>query len=274
MPNIYNYLNYRKFLGDFYKERKTHNPRYSFQSLADQAGFKSKSYLKLVMDGKKNLTGPSLKKINKALKLSEKSFSYLKDLVAFNQLKDASRADPYFARLSGYSARNKAKQLRQGQYEYLAQWYHSTIREAVTMPGFNGDYKALGKTLQPPVPVRKVKHSVELMQKLGLIKKEGGRFVQNDALITTGNEAQALAVKNFHLQNLKMAGAAINLWPAPMRDVSCLVLGLSDAGLRTVKQEIQLFRKRLLEIAGADQGQQGVYHVGFNLFPTYRKKDT
>ncbi len=53
MPNIFNYMDYREFLEDFYDEQKSANKAFSYQYFANKAGFKSKSFIKLVIDGKK-----------------------------------------------------------------------------------------------------------------------------------------------------------------------------------------------------------------------------
>ena len=63
--------------------------------------------------------------------------------------------------------------------------------------------------------------------------------------VTTGDEVQSLAVENFHLQNLILAGESIDTVPGGQRDVSCLVLGLSRKGFESCKAEIQSLRKRL-----------------------------
>jgi len=60
MPNIYDYVNYRDFLRDFYREKKTENPSFSYQQFARSAGFGSKSFLPHVIEGKKNLSDDSL----------------------------------------------------------------------------------------------------------------------------------------------------------------------------------------------------------------------
>src|SRR3954468_24344934 len=87
MPNLYAYLDYREFLKDYYQERKTASSVFSYKSFANKAGFKTKSFLKMVIIGKKNLSEESLQKVAKALKLDAKATSYFEDLVAFNQAK-------------------------------------------------------------------------------------------------------------------------------------------------------------------------------------------
>ena len=67
MPNIFNYMNYRDYLLAFYHEKKAIDKGFSYQVMAEHAGFRSKSFIKLVIDGKKNLAPESLMKLKIAL---------------------------------------------------------------------------------------------------------------------------------------------------------------------------------------------------------------
>lgn len=273
MPNIFAYMNYRDYLRDYYLEEKSRNPAFSFQVFANRAGFKSKSFLKLVIDGRKNLAKDSLAKMGNALKLGQKAFSYFEDLVAFNQTGSIKLRNFYFEKLAAYNPRSPGRLVLRDQYEFYSKWHHNSIRELLDWFDFGEDYALLGKQLHPPISARMANQSVRLLLKLGLIEKKGGRYVQADRIVTTGDEVQSLAVHNFHLQNLVLAGVSLDSVPAQERDVSCLVLGLSHEGFRQVKSEIQMLRKRLLKIAEADSGQERVYHANFQLFPTSRGRE-
>jgi uncharacterized protein (TIGR02147 family) len=272
MPDIFKYLDYREFLDDFYLEKKRGNPRYSFQLLAQQAGFKSKSFIKLVIDGKKNLTEESADRLNKALKLPEKSFAYFKDLVEFNQSSSLPVRNYCFEKLLSYNKRSSARLLLQQQYEFYMKWYHNTIRELACSVDFKDDYEMLGKLVKPSITARKARLSVDLLKRLGLIrKKTGGCYEQVDSLITTGDDVRALAILNFHQQNLFLAGQSLETVQSAQRDVSCVILGLSDAGFGKVKNEIKKFREKLLDIAQQEKKIQNVYHLNIQLFPTSEK---
>jgi len=269
MPNIFAYLDYREYLKTVYEERKASNPSFSYQVFADKAGFKSKSFLKLVIDGRKNLTEQSLAKLNSVLKLPPKAFSYFEDLVAFNQAKSLKHKNLFFEKVSAYTKRNSAKLILRNQYDFYSKWYHNTLRELVVMVDFQEDYERLGKMVKPALSARVSRQSVELLLKLGLIQKTTqGRYVQSDAVVSTGDEVQSLAVQNFHIQNLLLAGESIDTTPAHQRDISCLVAGLSEKGFAAFKSEIQALRKRLLKIANEDKDPKRVYHASFQFFPT------
>lgn len=272
MPDIFNYLDYREYLEDFYHEKKLANPRFSFQLFAEQAGFQSKSFIKLVITGKKNLGDNSLEQLNRALKLSEKAFAYFKDLVFFNQAKSRQIKNIYLEKLMAVHKGNPSRLIMMHEYDFLSKWYQLTIRELITALDFKGDYEALGKLVKPAISERKARQAVEVLVNLGLIRKKNeGGFELVDKALTTGDEVRSLAVQNLHLQNMTLASQAIDTVKSTERDISSLVLGLSDDSFLKVKQMIQKFRKNLLQIAQEEKCINRVYHVQFNLFPTSEK---
>ena len=271
MLDVLNYVDYRLFLRDYYLERKSNNKTYSYQLMADRAGFKSKSFLKLVIDGKKNLSRESIKKLTTLLKLNGKHLSYFQDLVEYNQASSHEMREYLFKRLSEYRSENARKLIQKDCYDFYSQWYHNTIRELVTQVDFKEDYEWLSRQLIPKITANEAKRSVSLLLSLGFLKKSGKIYQQTDPIITTGDEVLSRAVKEFHEQNSRLIREAVEKFSKTQRDISCVVLGLSDKGFGEVKKEIQKFRKTLLDIASRDASQCAVYHVNCQLFPTTQK---
>ncbi len=269
--SIFQFLNYREFLQTYYNEQKSLNPNFSFQTMAWKAGFRSKSFFKDVMSGKKNLSSASIFSIAKSIGLEGQAFSYFEALVTFNQAKLMAEKDHAFRTLAQYHKRGKAQIITQDQFEFYSNWVHNTIRELVTLSDFGEDYSKLGKLLKPAISTRKANASVKLLLRLGLLKKEKNRYLQTDKSITTGDEVKGVAIGSFHKQNMELASEIIDTLPAAERDISCLVAGLSPAGFAIVKAEIQNFRKKLIEIIRNDAPATQVYHINFQIFPTSEK---
>lgn len=266
---VFDYLNYRKFLKDWFEEKKRENPRYSFRLLADQAGFKSKSFIAHVMEGKANLSENSLFSLGKALKLGPKEFSYLASLVRFNQAKDQRQRELYFRELAEKNGGVRARTVLEHEYEFYSKWYHNTIRELVTMVDFGDDYAKLGKLVVPPISAVKARRSVELLLKLELIAKRNGRYVQTEKVLQSGDDITSIAVTAFHHQNLAIAEDALNRFPVGEREVSCVVGGMSEECFKKVKAEVQQFRKKIVAMISSDpKTAERVYHVNFQIFPT------
>ena len=268
MRDIFTYFNYRDFLRDYYKEQKAGNSAFSFQYLALKAGFKTKSFIPHVIEGKKNLSKDSIYKLAMALKLEKKAFSYFEDLVAFNQASTLEQRNYFFTKLSEYNKRNIARIVQKKQYDFYAKWYHNTIRELATIVDFRDDYKKLARMVKPPITPKQARQSVALLLQRGLLEKKHGRYIQTSRAITTGDEVSSLAIQNFHVQNLVMAADAVSICPVEERDISSLVVGLSPKGFKTVKEEIRQLRKRLVEIVDLDEPAERVYTINFQMLPS------
>ena len=268
MNKIFDYLNYRDFLKDYFKEQKVKNPCYSYKYLANKAGLKSKSFIHEVVTGKKNLSRTSLFALGKALGLNAKAFAYFDNLVSFNQAENDEQKNHFFKKLMEYNKRTVSRPISKDQYDYFSEWHHSTVRELIGMFDVKGDYALLGKLLQPSISSKEARESVELLERLGLILKNGKKFKITHNSITTGDEVASMAIKNFHAQNLNIAASALYNCPANERDISTIVGGLSSEGFAAIKCEIQLFRKKLMKIMDRDKNTNRVYTINFQIFPT------
>jgi len=275
MPNIYNYLNFREFLYDFYREKKGANPSYSYQVLANTAGFKSKSFIADVIEGKKNCSEESVFALRKALDLNESDFAYFKSLVSFNQATTHTRKNHFFKLMVESNHLVKAKLVLSDNYAIYSEWYHNTIRELVTIFDFKDNYALLARKLKPAISERSARKSVALLLKLGFIVKKNGRYEQTDPDITTGDTVASLAIEDFHLQNLNLAGVSLDSCSAQERDISCLIASLSKTKFELIKKELRDFRKKLVTyINRPDQKpdvlefEKRVYHINMQLFPT------
>jgi uncharacterized protein (TIGR02147 family) len=268
MPSIFEYLDYRKFLRDFYTEKKRKNPHFSYQIWAHSAGFRSKSFFPELISGKKNVASGAVDTIARSIGLDGKSFAYFEALVAFNQAVTHKQKARAWAKLTEFNRRSSARLLMQSQHDFYRQWYHHTVRELIVMHDIGSDWERLASLVVPAITPRQAKASVRLLLRLGLVRKKGKRFELTDTVVTSGDEVRSVAVTEFHLQNLDVAKKAVTDVPSIERDISCVAASLSPKGYGAVKEEIRRFRERLVNIVEKDAEQDRVYHVNIQLYPT------
>ena len=122
--------------------------------------------------------------------------------------------------------------------------------------------------LEPPIGARQARKGVELLLSLGLLEQTRTGFHPTHKLITSGADVQALALRDFHIQNLELALRSIDAVPRADRDLSCVVMALSKEAFARAGAEVAAFRKRLLELSAQDGRPTRVYHFGFLAYPT------
>ncbi|MBD3420106.1 MAG: TIGR02147 family protein, partial [Chitinivibrionales bacterium] len=60
MKPVTTYIDFRKFLSDYYEEKKRTTHHFSHRYFAQKAGISSSSFLTRVIDGRRNLTRPMI----------------------------------------------------------------------------------------------------------------------------------------------------------------------------------------------------------------------
>jgi len=273
MPSVFDFMDFRLYLKAYYEGQKSQNRRFSYQIMAWKAGFRSKSFFKELIDGKKNLASASVFSVGKSLGLEGDSFAYFEALVAFNQARTTAMREHAFRWIVALRPRGKLQVLAKQQYQLYSHWYHNTLRELVTWFDFQNDFGRLGRMVKPPISAGKARASVRLLLQLELIARDGNLYRQTEPDITTGDEVLSAAVAAFHQQNMGLVRDAIDTVPAPERDISSLVAGLSPEGFQQIKRQIQDFRKKLVEVIRNDKPAQRVYHINFQIFPTTEAQD-
>lgn len=268
MISIYDYTSYKEFLRDYYYEKKTKIPHFSYQFLADNCGFKSKTYIYKVIKGEKALTLKSALKIGTFMKLKKREMDYFEAIVMFTNSGSVDEKDFYFKKLQNFCKSCESSLLRQFQFEYFNHWYNIVIREVAPMIDWQDDFALLAKAITPHITVKEAKKSVELLLKIGLlVKDESGKYHQTNRAITTGADVTSHVVNRFQRENLVLAAEAIDRFSRDKRDISTLTVSISETGAERIKKEIALFRKRLVEIVAEDNPVDRVYQINFQAFP-------
>ncbi len=101
MPSVFDYVDFRRYLADYYRERKASHPSFSYQYLAMRAGFRNKGHVYNIIHGTKGMSRGSAFKLSKALKHNRYEAEYFGLLVAFNQASDHVERTELFERMQG-----------------------------------------------------------------------------------------------------------------------------------------------------------------------------
>jgi len=268
-PNVFDYLDYRAFLRDHYLFQKARGRGFSYRAFSRRAGLRSPNYLKLVIDGDRNLSGAEMAmRFATACGLEGEAAGYFVDLVAFNQAAGASERNAAYARLTTFKRYRKAHRLELAQAAYHSTWYLPAIRELAAREDFEADPAWVAVRLRPAISVAEARRALDALFELGLLVKDAsGRVQQGEPLVTTGPQTTSLHIGNYHRAMMERAAASIDEVPASRRDISSLTLCMSPEGARRLKERIARFRRELLELSALETDPREVVQVNFQLFP-------
>lgn len=268
---VYGYLDYRAFLRDHYASKKASSRAFSYRSFSKRAGVSSPNYLKLVIEGKRSLSGKMAERFAQACGLDAEATRYFAHLVAFNQAKTSIERAEFYDKLTGFQRYRQAHRLELAHAAYYSEWFMPAIRELVALPHFREDAEWIADQLLPRISPVQAQRALDTLVELKLVaRNDSGRLQQSDVLLSTGAETQGLHIVAFHRAMTQRAMEAIDIVPKPERDISSLTLLLGRSGLRLLKERVQQLRRELLELAALEKDPEQVVQLNLQLFPLSR----
>jgi uncharacterized protein (TIGR02147 family) len=264
--DVFRYLDYRLFLSDYYRAGKGRG--FSYRSFSRAARLRSPNYLKMIIEGQRNLTPEMAERFAAACRLKGEAAEYFVELVRFNQAGSDAERNQAYRRLSAFQRYRQAQRLELAHAAYHANWYVPAIRELIGSPGFREDPAWIGQRLLPPISARRVAHALESLLTLGLVERsEGGQLTQRAAVVSTGAQTASMHIGNYHRTMLKRAAEAIEGVPAARRDITSLTLRVRESSIPQLKSRLARFRRELLELEECESDGDQVLQLNLQLFP-------
>lgn len=266
MPDIFKYTDYRKFLFDWVEEKRQENPAVSYRLLARQIGYKSQSYLPMVLSGKIRMSTDMCIKFCAYMKLPKKRCDYFQNMVLFGNAASHEEQQRHFNKMRSFKEAT-VHIVDTAQYRYYEKWYHSAIRALLDFFPLRDEFESIGKLLIPSISAREVEDAFVLLKELKMIERcKDGFYRPTEAVISTGYDASGLAINTFLFNSLRLSESALGRFSREERNFSCLTLGISETGFKEIRDELREFRRKILKIAEDDTANR-IYQLSFQLFP-------
>lgn len=281
MPSVYGYTNFRLYLAAFYQARKAGKRGYSYRQFAQAAGFTSPNFLKLVIEGQRNLTPVSLEKFIEALQISPQQAAYFRALVHMNQASSDEQRQIYYTELQKLIPHTRRRELDADAAEYLSHWIYPVLRELVQHPDFREDPHWVQRRLTGRIDLKEITQALSFIKKKGLITRDAdGRYRVKDDVVISSDEVKSLAVRTYHRQALAQCVAALEDLPLDQREFGALIFQLPEKALGELKQKLKSFRRELHSWA-LEQGQEKaledeslVVQLNLQMFPQTKRTGT
>lgn len=270
-PDIFGYLDYRAFLGDYYRAAKQNTRSFSYRYFSRRAGYASPNFLKLVIDGKRNLSTDSVDRFADALSMNDDEHRFFSDLVAFAQASSPEETAEAYERVSGSQRFRDARRIDAQFVDYLTHWYYPAIREMAARADFRDEPAWIASQLLPPITEPEAAEALGVLFELGLlVRDDEGRVRRGDVAWTTGHEVRAFAAGAYHRQMLQRAAGSIQLIDRSQRELSATTVCITAHTATELKERIQGFRERLIARCDEDDNPSTVYQLCIQLFPLSR----
>ncbi len=278
--NIYDYLDYRKFLKDYYDFQKKNQSSFSYRQFSKIAGFKSPNFLKLVMESQRNLSKSGILKFSTALKLNKNQSEYFYHLVLMNQSEKDHEKEIHYKSLTKIAPHTKRKSLGMDAHRYCSHWIYPVLREMIELNIFEEDPYWIARRLNFQVSIPEIRSALKFLIDEEYIKRTSSDTLEvAEKILTTPDEIASLSYRNYHRQMLHQAEEALNTIPLEDREFGSVTFILPENAIQELKERIKQFRQEIhhwaVEQSSTNNGEL-VTQLNIQLYPhtknTGRKK--
>lgn len=276
MISVFNFTDFREYLQYYFKEKKSVNRHFSYQLLAQKAGFSNRGFIYNIIKGKKSLSKTHCFKLSQALGHSKNEATYFENIVAYAQARNAEERAHYLEEALRVQSNTHVKVhiIRQDQFEYYSKWYHSAIRALIDVYPFKDEYDEFAGMLSPKVTTAQFRKSIELLERLGLIQKNNdGIYKLTEKTVWAGDDVSKTAIDYFHIQSTDLTRNAIIHNSPNIQSIMSLTLGISKKAFGNICGETIDFRNRLLDIVDKDDNAEQVFQYQLFFFPLSRRQN-
>ena len=270
--DIFQFTNFRKYLDEYQAARVQTDPDFTRAGACALLGLpKTRSYYNDIVKGKK-LSSRMIPKFVEVLGLNKKEARYFETMVNMDQAKTATERNAFFEDLLKQHP-DSHRILNEDAYEYYNHWYNSVLFTALEVVDVSDDLEPIQKLISPKVSVGTLKRSLELLERLGFVRKnENGFWKSCRDSVSSGAYNNSDLVRQYQLQCFELSKQALLANDERSSDMATFTFSVSDDAFRAIAKEIHGLKARVRKIIMLDKKKAtGVHQLNVHLFTNLKK---
>lgn len=280
-PVLGQYTDFRQYLRSFYEYKKktlsTAVRPYSYAAFSAAADIKSPNYLKLIIEGQRNLSMDMVRKFARALGLQKDEAEEFRALVLYGQTRDPLERNRYLKALSELRVKRKIRQgeINTDTWDKVPDWVSWVLYTLVDQSGVDFNPSQLRRVMRDRVTAEEVKRALGLLLESGELKREEDGTISKGRELINGYENIPVAmVRKIQAELIYLGLESLFQDDPTEREFGALTLALTDAEFEQIKFELRQLRKRFFKDISIERGQskgERVYQLNIQLFPVSDK---
>ncbi len=281
-PEISQFVDYRKYLEAFYQykleESKDQLRPFSYSDFSAAADIKSPNYLKLIIEGKRNLSKEMSKKFSRALRHSRAQAKEFSLLVEYCQEKDPLQRTRKLKDLSEYRAKKalRAGDINQDTWDQVSNWLVWVLYAMADQKDVEFTPNRLQKLLRGQVNEAQIQQALDKLVNAKDIEidSETKRARRTGTTMSGLEDVPVELVRKIQSELIYLGLESLHKNTTQEREVSGFTLAMTEKEFEWVRFELRKLRKQIQkEISMKREQTPGdrVYQVNIQLFPVTDK---
>lgn len=283
-PVLAEYTDFRQYLKDVYDHKRgtegTGLRPYSYSTFSAAADIKSPNYLKLIIEGRRNLSEDMMARFAKALRLSREDASEFKALVRYGQASQPIERNHFLKELADLRARRELDRgnINQRSWEKVPSWIGWVLYAMADQKGVEFDAEQVLRLFRLKASADDIRDSMrKLIDSGDLVKNEGtGEITKPREMIEPPQDLPVALIRNLQAELIYLGIESLFNDSPKDREFGALTMALTQEEFEQVRFEVRQLRKRLhKDVSTKRKSTKGdrVYQLNIQLFPvTERSK--
>lgn len=282
-PDLGLYLDYRKYLADYYEFKKNQmkgNLRsYQYSHFAAAADIKSPNYLKMIIEGKRNLSEDMILKFAKALHLTKDQTEEFRMIVFLTQESDPSVRNQHLRDLNELRV---LKSIEKGQidsktFDKIPNWVGWIIYSMLDQEGVQFNVQELKELLRQKAKENEIEEALNKLITSGEIVKDPvtGEYKKGRALIENPEDIPVSLIRKLQAQLMYLGLESLFQDQATDREFGTLTLCLTQQEFEDLRFQLRKMRKQIHKdntIHRLNKKGDRIFQLNLQLFPVTAKK--
>ena len=266
---------YREWLRQILESRRRTNPRYSLRAFARDLDL-SPSRLSQILQGRQGLSPQSCEALVPKLGLDAELQSYFSLLVQAQDARSKAERQRALEKISQVKLSAPYIVLSEERFRFISDWQHLAILELLASPHAESSFSWISSRLG--ISEEHARAAVDRLFVLQLLTLEDKKWIPTSKQLSTSADVPSKAIRRFNSQILKMAEASLETQDPLMRDISTLVVGISEEQLPELKALLVNFRRSFYAdaVAGrkrAKSKDRKVYALNLSFFSLEKQQE-
>ncbi len=277
-PALGAYTDFRRYLHDYFSFKKIETAEsvrpYSYAHFSAAADIRSPNYLKLIIEGQRNLSKQMMTKFSKALGLNKAESEEFEALVLYGQAKTPAERNQHLKVLSEIRVRNKIKEgkIQSEDYESVPSWVTWVLYTLSEQKNVSFDLENLKAIIGNKATLDEIRVSMgHLLERGELVKdSETGAVTKGRELMSGGQNVPVELVRKLQAELIYLGLESLFQDRPQDREFGALTLALTEKEFEALKFEVRQMRKRWSKDFSVNRKTEKgdrVFQINFQLFP-------
>lgn len=277
-PELSQFVDYRKYLAAFFEfkvaETRGRLRPYSYSDFSAAADIKSPNYLKLIIEGKRNLSKDMCRRFSRALKHSRAQAKEFSLLVEYGQEKDPLQRTHHLKDLSEYRAKKSLRngEINQKTWDQVSNWLVWVLYAMVEQKDVEFTPAGLRKLLRGQVNEAQIQQALDKLVSAGDIEinPETHEAKKMGLSMSGMDQIPTELVRKIQSELIYLGLESLHKNTTQEREVSGFTLAMTEKEFEWVRFELRKLRKQIQKEISLKREQDAgdrVYQVNMQLFP-------